>query len=266
MATKRIAWKPEFEGDEIALGVALAFALHALPIAALAIHVIFPSPPSADEPVVARPVIGATLLKLGKPIDPSKLPDRFVPRARTAPQQKLTASREEPLKKAEPDAGPPPPNTQESDIARLIAKSDPFAEDAGKDRPEEGRAEGVEGGLETDPNKVKAGDMYAAKLNAYFHERWQIPTVISQGEASRLCVTIEANVSPRMKVWHVKQEPVRKSGNDLFDDSARTMFQKLLDDGASLPEPPPEMAETYRGRTIRFFLSGDPHGDTSRCK
>ena len=266
MATKRIAWKPEFEGDEIALGVALAFALHALPIAALAIHVIFPSPPSADEPAVARPVIGATLLKLGKPIDPSKLPDRFVPRARTAPQQKLTASREDPIKKAEPDAGPPPPNTQESDIARLIAKSDPFAEDAGKDHPEEGRAEGVEGGTETDPSKVKAGDMYAARLGAFIHERWQYPTVISQGEANKLCTIFQVAISPHMQVWHVRQEPVKKSGNELFDDSARTTLQKLLDDRTPLPDPPPEVAESFRGRTVQIALSGDLHGDSSRCR
>ena len=261
-----LAWKPGYESDEVAMGVGVAIALHALPIAAILLHVMLPAPPSAEEekPFVSRPVVAATLLKLGKPIDPKKLPDRIVPLARTAPKQDLVASKEDPLKHT--DAGPPPPNTQESDLSRLIAKSDPFAEDAGKERPEEGHALGIEGGTETDPNKVKAGDMYAARLSAFFHERWQYPTVISQGEANKLCVGFQMNISPRMAVWHIRAEPVRKSGNELFDDSARSMFQKLLDDHTSLPEPPPEVAEQYRGRTVNVTLSGDLHGDSSRCK
>jgi hypothetical protein len=263
---KRFGWKTGYEADEVALGIALALALHAIPLALIFIKASFPHVlDSTDEPV-ARAVVAATLLKLGKPIDPKNLPDRLVPRARTAPQHETVASRDEP-KKREPDAGaPPPPNTQPSDLARLIAKSDPFAEDGGKDRPEEGRAEGIEGGTETDPNKVHAGDMYAAKLGQFLHERWVFPTVISQGEANRLCVIYQIALSPKMVVWHLKESPVRKSGNDLFDDSAREMLQKLLDNRTSLPEPPPEVADTYRGRTIAITLAGDSHGDASKCK
>src|SRR4051794_29786425 len=117
----RIAWRPGYEGDEVALGIALAFALHAIPIAAMLLRVYFPGPLVEEEPLVARPVIGATLLKLGKPLDPKKLPDRLVPQQRTAPKQQLTASREDPGKKTEkPDAGPPPPDAKDSDIAKLI--------------------------------------------------------------------------------------------------------------------------------------------------
>ena len=261
------AWRPKYEGDEIALGVSLAIALHAIPIAIIVLYSlgIFKRAPDVEEqPFVAKPVVAATLLKLGKPIDPTKLPDRFVPRARTAPKQDLVASKDDPVKRH--DAGAPPPLAQDSDIQRLINKTDPFAEDAGKDRPEEGHALGVEGGTETDPNKVKAGDMYAARLGAFFHERWQYPTVISQGEANKLCTVFQVNISPRMQVWHVRQNPVRASGNELFDDSARSMLQKLLDDRTSLPEPPPEVAEQYRGRTVNIALSGDLHGDSSRCR
>jgi TonB C terminal len=261
------AWRPKYEGDEIALGVSLAIALHAIPIAIIVLYslgIFHRAPDVEEQPFVAKPVVAATLLKLGKPIDPTKLPDRFVPRARTAPKQDLVASKDDPIKRH--DAGAPPPLAQDSDIRRLIDKSDPFAEDAGKDRPEEGHALGVEGGTETDPNKVKAGDMYAARLGAFFHERWQYPTVISQGEANKLCTVFQVNISPRMQVWHVRQNPVRASGNELFDDSARTMLQKLLDDRTSLPEPPPEVAEQYRGRTVNIALSGDLHGDSSRCR
>src|SRR5947209_3954930 len=106
MAATRLAWKGGYEGDEVALGVALAFALHAIPIAAILLRVYFPAPQVDEEPLVAQPVIGATLLKLGKPLDPKKLPDRIVPKQSTAPRPQITASREDPLKKNDkPDAG-----------------------------------------------------------------------------------------------------------------------------------------------------------------
>lgn len=264
-ASAQSIFKTGYEADEVALGICLAIALHALPVALLALGAVFPG---QDEPPreMPKPVIAASLLKLGKPIDPKKLPDRIVPRAPTAPKNEKIASREDPQKK-NPDAGtPPPPDAKESDLANLIKKTDPFAEDAGKAREEEGHAAGVAEGTATDPSKVRAGDMYAAQLGKFFRDRWQIPTVITQGEASRLCVTFQISIGPRMVIWRVKPEPVRKSANDLFDDSARTMLDKLLDDKTALPEPPPEVADSFRGRTVNILLTGDANGDASRCK
>ena len=258
--------KTRYEPDEVALGLCLAIALHALPVALLALGAIFPDRSDEADREMPKPVIAAALLKLGKPMDPKKLPDRLLPRAAEAPRQEKIASREDPLKK-NPDAGvPPPPNAKESDITDLIKKSDPFAEDAGKARPEEGHALGTAEGTVTDPNKVRAGDMYAAQLAKFFRDRWQIPTVISQGEANRLCVGMKISIGPRMVIWRVQPEPVRKSGNDLFDDSARSMFNKLLDDKTPLPEPPVEVADDFRGRTRDILLTGSANGDASRCK
>jgi hypothetical protein len=257
--------RPHYETDEIVVGLAVAFAIHILIAGPFIYRAIVPAAPQEEEkPLVSKPVVAATLLKLGKPIDPKKLPDRYVPKARTAPQKDPIASREDPSKIH--DAGPPPPNAENADLLNLQAKSDPFAEDGGKAKPEEGHAEGIEGGTETDPNKVKAGDMYAAKLGIFLHDRWQYPTVISQGEANRLCVTFQVNLSPRMVVWHVRTEPIKSSGNELFDDSARSMLMKLLDDHTPWPDPPAEVAEMYKGRTVNIALAGDLHGDTSRCR
>jgi hypothetical protein len=221
-------------------------------------------PSDPEKPSVARPVIAASLLKLGKPLDPRKLPDRFVPHQRTAPKHEIIASREEPAHKT-PDAGLPPlPPSEESDVVRTADKVEPFAENV-KDRPEEGRAGGVREGNEPDPDKVRSGDEYAAKLSQWLHDRWQYPTIISQGEANRLCVTFRVNLNTRMAVWAVRSEPEKSSGNDLFDDSARSMLQKLKDDQTPLPEPPPEVADRYRNHKLNLVLSGDLHGDTSRC-
>ncbi len=76
----------------------------------------------------------------------------------------------------------------------------------------------------------------------------------------------QVNITTRMSIWYVKEDPLRKSGNDLFDDSARAMLQKLRDDHAALPEPPPEVAALYKGRTLNLMLSGAHDGDASRCK
>jgi hypothetical protein len=257
--------RTRYEPDEVALGLCLALALHALPVALLALGAIFPDR-QEEAREMPKPVIAAALLKLGKPIDPKRLPDRIVPRQATAPKKETVASREDPLKNR-PDAGAvPPPNAKDDPLTQLIKQSDPFAEDAGKTRPEEGHAAGLAEGTATDPSKVRAGDMYAAQLGKFFRDRWQIPTVISQGEASRLCVTYQISIGPRMVIWRVRPDPVRKSSNDLFDDSARSMLEKLLDDKLALPEPPPEVADSFRGRTVNILLTGDANGDPSRCK
>jgi hypothetical protein len=262
-----VPYTPRYTSDEIVLGVVVAAALHVLAVGPFVVKAVWPNlDPEEETPLVARPVIQASLLKLGTPIDPKKLPDRFLPQARTAPKKQVVASREDPGPK-KPDSGaPPPPNTQDSDLTNLITKTDPFAEDAGKVRPEEGHAAGIDGGQETDPNKVRAGDMYAAQLGQFFGDRNHVPTIISVGEARRLCVVFQVNINRNMAIWHVRQSPVKASGNEIFDDSARTMLLKLLDDKTPLPTPPKDVDEQYRGRTVNLVILGDPHGDASRCK
>jgi len=260
------AWVvPHYTGDEIAIGIAVALALHAIPVMLVYLKVVHPLASNLeDEPTVAKPVIAANILKLGHPLDPKKLPDRLVPKQNQAPKKQILASREDPLHQQ--DAGPPPENAIDNPDRVKTDKNEPFPEDAGRPLEAIGSDAGIEGGLETDPNKVRAGDMYAAKLSAFFHDRWSIPTVISNAEAGRLCVVFQINISPRMIVWHVRTEPIKKSGNDLFDDSARSMLQKLLDDRTSLPDPPNEVADSFKGRTVDLTLTGDMHGDASRCR
>jgi hypothetical protein len=266
MKVPGIPYQPQYAPDELALGLVAAGVLHLLLAGPFIAKAVLPQTEETEEkPLVARPVVQATLLKLGKPLDPKRLPDRLVPQQRSAPKRQVVASREDPGTK-KPDAGAPPPvDAKDSDIANLIAKSDPFAEDPSKARPEEGHPGGIDGGTETDPSKVRAGDMYAALLGQFFAQRLTIPTVISVGEARRLCVLVQVNIGRNMSVWHVKQDAVIKSGNELFDDAARSMLMKLLDDKTPLPQPPKEVDEQYRGRTVQLVIQGDPHGDSSRC-
>jgi hypothetical protein len=255
---------PGYTADEMVIGIVFTLVFHALFIGPFVIRMVRPPPreTKVEKPLIERPIIAATLLKLGKPMDPKKMPDRIVPRAKTAPKPEIKASRDNPPVK-KPDAGAPPPLVAEGDL-RLNAKNDPFAEDAGVDRPEEGHANGSDAGI--NPKESKPGDVYAASLGKFFHDRWTIPTTISQGESNRLCVKFQVNTTTRMSIWYVKEDPVQKSGNDLFDDSARSMLQKLRDDHVALPEPPPEVAPMYKGRTLILTLAGTHDGDSSRCR
>jgi hypothetical protein len=263
MPDRHEAYRPRYAGDEVVLGVALTAAVHSIPIVLLVLKAILPAPvEEPEESLIAVPVINASLLRLGK-MDTSKLPDRLVPHANRAPKKEIHAGVDP--KKNELDGGVPP-NAQDSDHVEHADKNDPFAEDGGKPRPLEGRPEGVEGGTETDPTKVRAGDMYATKLGQFLHDRWQIPTVVSQAEASHLCVTMQIAIDKRMMIWNVRMDPIKKSGNDLFDDSARLALQKVLDDRTALPEPPPELDAAFRGRTVQIVLTGDMHGDSTKCR
>lgn len=258
---KELAYAPKHSADEVVLGLFITLAVHLVPVALVVLHVVLPAPPEKqEEALVAKPVIAASLLKLGK-IDPSKLPDRLKPIANQAPKKDALASQNDPQKKL--DAGAPP-NARDSDHTERADKNDLFAEDGGR-RLTEGNPNGVEGGLETDPSKVHAGDMYALKLGTFIRERWSIPSVISQGDASKLCVVYQVNIGPRMVIWYLRSDPIKKSGNDLFDDSARAVLQKLLDDKTALPEPPPEVEGQFRSHTVQLLLSGDMHGDASQC-
>ncbi len=256
------AYRPKYLGDEVVLGLAMTLAIHAVPAGLISWRIVHPPPAEApEEALVAKPIIAASLLKLGK-MDPKKLPDRLKPTQATAPKADILASPFDPLHTKDAGASP---NAKDAPVVVKTDKNDLFAEDGGA-RPIEGHPGGVDGGTETDPNKVHAGDMYAAKLNTFFHDRWSIPSVISQGDAARLCAVFQINLGPRMVIWHVRTEPIKKSGNELFDDSARTVLQKLLDDKTPLPDPPPEVENQFRNHTVQLLLSGDMHGDSSKCK
>jgi hypothetical protein len=117
----------------------------------------------------------------------------------------------------------------------------------------------------TDPRETKDADAYAAQLATFFHSRWMIPKSITPDQTKTLCVVFQVNVSRNMVLWHVRANPLVSSGNEELDDSVRSMLQGLVDDRTQLPPPPPALDDVYRGRSVAIALTGDPHGDTSRC-
>jgi hypothetical protein len=112
------------------------------------------------EPTRAIPedkIVEARFVRLGKPFDPRKIPNRKVPINTTAPQPGIAVSKnQDPPKVKKPDAGPPPAHAEENPLRHLGDRAQAFAEIAQK-REEEGDPNGIEEGTET---TAKAGDLY----------------------------------------------------------------------------------------------------------
>ena len=254
----RFAWSTGYEPDEVAVGFALAFALHLIPVGLIFIKAS--SRPPADVEVEPPSRTGDRRLDAQARQAPRPEAAPRPPRpARPARRPTRRSSRRARSRRSSRDAGaPPPPDTKNADIQRLIAKTDPFAEDGGKDRPRGRAPGGGRGGTETDPNKVHAGDLVRRRSSrSSSHDRWTFPSVISQGEAEPALRHVPGR--PSARAWSSgtsEEQAVKKSGNDLFDDSARSVLQKLLDDRTALPDPPDAVADAYRGKTVNIVMPG----------
>jgi hypothetical protein len=185
-------------------------------------------------------VVEARFVKLGKPPDPKKIPDRKVPIKATAPPTGVAVSKNmDPPKVQKPDAGRPPPKATEDVLARLGDRAQAFAEIAEK-REEEGDPQGIQDGTET---TAKAGDLYRGQLVMFFKRGWTIPTTL--GDTSRL--TTRARVAITADRHIGEHEIVKSSGEALFDQSVEDRFNELRSLGTTLPEPPPEVRSQFAG-------------------
>lgn len=195
------------------------------------------------EPTRAIPedhVVEARFVKLGKPFDPKKIPNRKVPVKTTAPQPGVAVSKNEnPPKVKKPDAGTPPPKAEENLLRNLGDRAQAFAEIAKKSE-EEGDTQGIEDGTET---QARAGDLYRGQLVMFFKRGWSIPTTL--GDTSKLTTRARVEITPDRHVG--EHEIVKPSGEPLFDQSVVDRFNELRSLGTSLPEPPPEVRSQFQG-------------------
>lgn len=195
------------------------------------------------EPTRAIPddkVVEAKFVKLGKPFDPKKIPNRKVPVKTTAPQPGVAVSKNEnPPKVNKPDAGRPPPKADPNELLHLGDRAQAFAEIAQK-QEEEGDPQGIEDGTET---KAKAGDLYRGQLVMFFKRGWTIPTTL--GDTSRLTTRASVEITPDRHIG--PHQIVKSSGEALFDQSVEDRFNELRSLGTTLPEPPPEVRSQFQG-------------------
>jgi hypothetical protein len=184
-------------------------------------------------------VVEARFVKLGKPLDPHKIPNRKVPVKTTAPLPGVAVSKnEDPPKVKKPDAGTPK-HAEDNPLTQLGDRAKAFAEIA-KRQEQEGDPRGIEDGTET---QAKAGDLYRGQLVMFFKRGWTIPSTL--GDTSHLTTRASVEITPDR---HIGLHSLAKSsGEALFDQSVEDRFNELRSLGTTLPEPPAEVRSQFQG-------------------
>jgi hypothetical protein len=246
--------EPHYVNRDMALGGALvAVAAHiGLPaLVVLVTSILAATVASGEKPdFIEEHVVEARFVRLGKKPDPKKLPNRIVPRKSTAPDESTVVSKNlNPEKPDKRDAGPRPDNPTPDLLTRIGDRAQAFAEIA-EEREKEGDPDGIPEGTETE---AKEGDIYLGKLVSFIKRGWTIPTTL--GDTHKLLAIASFEITRDLKVGVSKID--KSSGQPLFDQSIEDRFQQLRASSATLPDPPPEVAYRFLGKTIGVRFSGE---------
>ena len=211
------------------LGLVMTMILHGGAVAGVllyrrALQAAQPPPPSPSY-VVAK------LLRLGKPKDEKKMPDKIVPQVATKKEETVDLSADAndapSKKKKDPDRDAQLSNKlrRSLDRADLLAQAQREIDTEG-----EGSPDGVAGGTAT---KAQGGDPYMTKIADIWNRTWALPSIIPRDEAKRLYVLVVLRIDKDSVI----QTPIqfdRKSGNAYFDSSVVAAWAAIR----KLPQPP----------------------------
>jgi TonB family protein len=196
-----------------------------------------------ELPVQLDNTVAAEFVKLGKPFDPRKLPQRKVPplAKRQVSGIAYTPDAKEHEKKEEKEK---PRDFKESALDNLIDRTKEFAEDV-PEREEEGDPNGIKEGTATE---AKAGDLYKGQLRIFFLRNWTVPNNVQNPEKLVADVWVNANEDGTLESVSI----AKSSGDDYFDNSTIEAVQNLINARAVLPDGPPEVTANYFGK--RFMV------------
>ncbi len=234
-----------------AFGATVTFTVHAVLLAALVASRGGCSGQDASSP--PRNVIAAQLVRLGRPPDPRRLPNRHVPLRSTAPRTEVALSKS--LRPDAPAAEAPQKRpvdaVDDAKLRRVFERARAFAE-PGDPQPMEGSPEGVPEGTVTDPTLARAGDLYATQLAQAFRDKWTAPTVIAEADLASLACTLRIAVGGDRRIGSVRV--AQSSGNRLYDDTAVEAVERFRRETGPIPEPPAELRRLILGQelTLRF--------------
>jgi outer membrane biosynthesis protein TonB len=192
-------------------------------------------------------VIAAEFVKLGKPFDPQKLPQRKVPPVVKRRPDGVVLSKDAKEQPKEEEKKEKPKESQESLLDNLVDRAKDFAEDVVTE--EEGDPEGIAEGT---AKEAKLGDIYLGKLTVFFQKGWTVPNVVQDREKLTAIASVSISDDGHLQTVEL-QTP---SGDALFDQSVLDTITALIQANASIPEPPPEIASTYYGRTLAVRFRG----------
>lgn len=186
---------------------------------------------AAQKPPPPPSYVVAKLLRLGKPRDEKKLPNKIVPQAATRKEETIDlsadASDAPSLKKPKPDR-----NADLSDKLRESLDRAELLAAAQQEIDQEGSPDGVVGGTAT---RAEGGDPYMTRLADLWNRTWSLPAIIPREEAKRLHVLIVLKIEKDGTIEFPLQFD-RSSGNAHFDNSITAAWKQI----GKLPIPPPD--------------------------
>lgn len=200
----------------------------------------------ATKPPPPQKYVVAKLVRLGKPRDKNKLPDKEVPRIATIKKSGVSYD-------GDPDAKPKKKkkrkdrDAQVSDkLRRSFDKAAAFAKISDKAN-REGSPDGVAGGT---AKKASKGDRYMTRVADIWNRNWSLPAIISPKKARSLYVLVVIRIdrSGRIK-FPIKFD--RKSGNTHFDASIRSAWSRIK----RLPLPPGDRVASVLANGLALRLT-----------
>ena len=198
-------------------------------------------------------VVETRFVKLGRPLDPQRLPDRDVPQVQ--PEAAAPTTTEEPQAPATEKPSPSNlPSKEEAAPAaddllnQLSERAGALADSNQSGAETEGHADGIAEGQELEDLQ----NLYHGKLYAYFRKGWQAPTQISDSDLQKLSCVVDIEISEDARMQSFKI--ARPSGNEAFDESVQTRMTQALD--AALPSPPDNVAKQFLGQIVSLRFLG----------
>lgn len=240
----------------VALGAAFAVGAHVLvPLLVLASQWLLVQLGLAipveerQRPLVPDNVIAAEFVRLGKPLDPKKLPNRQVPPVAKEKPDGVAVSKNPRENTAEkkPEEKKEKVDAQKSMLDNLIDRTKDFAEDVEYER--EGDPNGLREGTATE---AREGDLYRGQLLLFFRRPWTVPNVVQNTSSKSCVVSVSVASDGRLKSVAVS----KSSGDPLFDQSAIDAVESLIRANAVLPEPPAALRDAFYGTTIGVNFDG----------
>lgn len=202
---------------------------------------------AADKPPDEQSYVVARLVRLGKPRDPKKMPDKIVPQPAMKKEEgiDLTADASDaPSKKKKKDEDR---NAQVGDkLRRSLDKAELLA-NAQREIEQEGSPDGVVGGT---ARTASEGDPYMTKIADLWNRNWSLPAVIPRSEAERLYVLLTLRIDSSGRI----QFPLkfdRRSGNPIFDNSIVAAWQAIQ----QIPQPPPDRFASILANGLKLKLN-----------
>lgn len=186
---------------------------------------------AAQKPPPPGSYVVAKLVRLGKPRDPNKLPNKIVPRKATRKPEGIdyTADADDApaRKKKRPDR-----DAEVSDKLRASLDKAELLAQAQQDIEAEGSPDGVVGGT---AKSAAEGDAYMTRIADLWNRTWSLPAIIPRSEARQLYVLMTLNID---KSGNIKLpiEFDRRSGNTHFDNSIISAWARIK----KIPVPPPD--------------------------